>query len=62
MLRLIATPILALTLAWPLFAPAHNDGHTSQKAATQPSSAVPLYDNLGKHHYRITTRLPRAQR
>jgi tetratricopeptide (TPR) repeat protein len=56
--RFIATPILALALAWPVTAPAHNDGHTKQKA----KSAVPLYDNLGKHHYRITTRVPQAQR
>ena len=31
-------------------------------ASLQPSSAVPLFDNLGGHHYAITTRVPLAQR
>ena len=30
--------------------------------AAQAPSAVPLYDNLGTHHYSITTSNPRAQR
>jgi tetratricopeptide (TPR) repeat protein len=31
-------------------------------ASSQPPSAVPLFDNLGSHHYAITTQAPLAQR
>ena len=32
-------------------------------AGAQPTTAtIPLYDNLGDHHYRISTRVPAAQR
>ncbi|HET8721293.1 MAG TPA: hypothetical protein VFM24_04655 [Nitrospira sp.] len=31
-------------------------------AASEPASTVPLFDNLGTHHYTITTRVPLAQR
>ena len=30
-------------------------------ATTAPSDSVPLYDNLGTHHFTITTKIPRAQ-
>ena len=35
---------------------------TASVAASQPPSAVPLFNNLGTHHYAITTRVPLAQR
>ena len=51
MVKLVAAMSAALALAWPLAAPAHEGKH-----------GVQLYDNLGKHHYAITTRVPQAQR
>jgi tetratricopeptide (TPR) repeat protein len=35
---------------------------TVSAASPQPSSAVPLFDNLGAHHYAVTTGVPLAQR
>lgn len=53
---------LALALASPL-ASAQTSSHGAAHGATAQSKAVvPLYDNLGKHHYRISTRKPQAQR
>ena len=50
MIKHVAAFSAALALVWPLAAPAHEGKH------------VQLYDNLGKHHYAITTRVPQAQR
>ena len=59
----IAILSAALALAWPLAALSHNEAHGAHHGATVQSKAtVPLYDNLGKHHYAITTRVPQAQR
>ena len=65
-----------LAAAWPLAATAQSHGHAAhapvhvqahpshktQAPAPHAKPAVPLYDNLGAHHYRITTRSPLAQR
>jgi tetratricopeptide (TPR) repeat protein len=51
MIKPIAALIAALALAAPLGASAHQGKH-----------GVKLYDNLGSHHYPITTRVPQAQR
>ena len=59
MLRLV-TPIVALALAWPLNVAAHADAQA--RWAAQPSSGVPLYENLGNHHYPISTKVAQAQR
>ena len=51
MIKHIAAMSAALALSWPLAASAHGEKH-----------GVRLYDNLGEHHYAITTRAPQAQR
>ena len=51
MIKHVAAMSAALALAWPLAASAHGEKH-----------GVRLYDNLGEHHYAITTRAPQAQR
>lgn len=35
--------------------------HTAEHEEPQNSTAVPLYDNLGDHHYAISTEVPAAQ-
>ena len=69
MIRSAATHIVALStaiaLAWPVDAPAHSDSHAHAAphgATAQDTVAVPLYKDLGDHHYPITTRSPLAQR
>jgi tetratricopeptide (TPR) repeat protein len=55
----------AIALGWPLAVHAHSDSRAhgaAHNAAVQPHSTVPLYDNLGNHHYPITTGTPQAQR
>lgn len=49
----------ALAVALPQSAVAHNG---ADHAAHGGKRAVPLYDNLGSHHYTITTGVPLAQR
>lgn len=36
--------------------------HAQDRAATQQAGKIPLYDNLGNHHYAVTTGVPLAQR
>jgi tetratricopeptide (TPR) repeat protein len=67
MIRFAATHLVALSaafaLAWPLAASAHSGPHAASHGATaQPRAAVPLYDNLGDHHYAVTTGTQQAQR
>jgi tetratricopeptide (TPR) repeat protein len=56
----------ALALAWPVGAPAHSDSHSHAKphgaTAHDKSADVPLFRNLGTHHYAISTQSPLAQR
>jgi tetratricopeptide (TPR) repeat protein len=52
---------LAAALAWPLVAPAQSH-HGAHGAATKAAAGTPLYDNLGKHQYAVTTSSPKAQR
>ena len=55
----------AIAFGWPLAVHAHSDSRAhgaAHNAAVQPHSTVPLYDNLGNHHYPITTGTPQAQR
>src|SRR6185503_10576124 len=41
----------------------HQHGPAAKEArTTAKASRVPLYDNLGSHHYAVTTRKPAAQR
>jgi tetratricopeptide (TPR) repeat protein len=60
----IVTLSTAFALAWPVGALAHSDSHSHAAAdgATAPKASVPLYQNLGDHHYAITTGTPQAQR
>ncbi|MGH8662936.1 MAG: hypothetical protein ACREUX_01600, partial [Burkholderiales bacterium] len=59
----VVTIIAACAFAWPLGASSHSESHAAQHAtAAQPKAAIPLYQNLGDHHYAITTRSPKAQR
>ena len=61
----IAALSTAFALALPFDGLAHTDSHAhgSGRDATRHSkSAVPLYQNLGNHHYAITTRSTEAQR
>ena len=63
MLRLgVMCVISTLTLTAHACAPAETPGHHRHDAAHERSAEVPLYDNLGKHHYPITTSVPLAQR
>lgn len=48
-----ALAVAALATAVPAWAQTHAD---------HPDGAVPLYDNLGSHHYEVTVRDPAAQR
>lgn len=63
MFRLALIPAaLALAFAAPAAActvPAHPKTH---HGAGHSKGKVPLYDNLGRHHYRISTAVPLAQR
>jgi tetratricopeptide (TPR) repeat protein len=52
---------LAAALGWPLAAPAQSH-HGAHGGAPAPHAAVALYDNLGSHHYAVTTSSPNAQR
>lgn len=63
-MRPAALSILALVaaLAAPLAAAQTHSHDAAHGATAQPTAVVPLYDNLGKHHYRISTRNPQAQR
>jgi tetratricopeptide (TPR) repeat protein len=49
--------MLALLTAWPLSTLAQNRQHQADAAGPE----VPLYDNLGDHHYAVTTEVPEAQ-
>src|SRR5262245_45233732 len=68
MLRTAAAHIVTLSAAFALVSPisalAHSDSHShvAHGAAAHPNAAVPLYQNLGDHYYRITTQVPQAQR
>jgi tetratricopeptide (TPR) repeat protein len=66
MIRFGATHIVSLctvlALTWPLAASAHSESHAAHGATAQPRATVPLYENLGNHHYAITTRTLQAQR
>ena len=69
MIRSAATRMVtlsaALALAWPISALAHPDAHShagAHGASAHAKAAVPLYQNLGDHHYAITTRNAPAQR
>lgn len=66
MIRFGATHIVSLctvlALTWPLAASAHSESHAAHAATAQPRATVPLYENLGNHHYAITTRTLQAQR
>jgi tetratricopeptide (TPR) repeat protein len=50
--------LLTLALAWPLAAISQAHSHGAPAAA----GAVPLYENLGEHHYDVTASGPRVQR
>ncbi len=53
-LRSLLTALACAALATPALAQAGHGAHTG-------AADVPLYDNLGTHHYAISTRVPRAQ-
>ena len=53
---------LALSSPLALSGEPHGHGHGPAHGAAKAGTRVPLYDNLGKHHYRITTSVPMAQR
>jgi tetratricopeptide (TPR) repeat protein len=54
---------IGITAAWPLAASAHSESHSKANGASaQAGKGVPLYRNLGRHHYAITTRVSDAQR
>ncbi|MCC6319083.1 MAG: hypothetical protein IT361_15490 [Gemmatimonadaceae bacterium] len=55
--RLVIAAVAIMGVARPLLA----QQHQAHSAATAPSAEVPLYRNLGSHHYAITTRSPVAQ-
>ncbi|MEW5757338.1 MAG: hypothetical protein AB1810_13655 [Pseudomonadota bacterium] len=56
----LAVLIFGTVLAIPALAAPEQQEHKGAQAAAE--SKVPLYDNLGKHHYAITTTVPLAQR
>jgi tetratricopeptide (TPR) repeat protein len=53
MRRILSSSLLGSALLWVL---------GTASAAQSEGPAVPLYDNLGDHHYAITTEVPLAQR
>ncbi len=56
---------VAMAFALPTGAFAHSDSNSHAKSdagVMQSKAAVPLYSNLGDHHYPITTRVAQAQR
>ncbi|MPZ43156.1 MAG: tetratricopeptide repeat protein [Betaproteobacteria bacterium] len=59
----VVTIIATCAFAWPLGASSHSESHAALHGTTaQPKAAIPLYRNLGDHHYAITTESPQAQR
>jgi hypothetical protein len=61
----ILTLSTALALVWPSGVSAHSDSHSHTRAhgaTSQTEAGVPLYENLGTHHYAITTQVRQAQR
>ncbi|MGD8495899.1 MAG: hypothetical protein PVF05_06880 [Gemmatimonadales bacterium] len=55
-IRILTGTVMALALVAPVTATAQ------QGAGDMARQQVPLYDDLGDHHYEITTDVPRAQR
>lgn len=53
---------LVLAFAMPVAAQASRETHGGSHSVAPAGAKVPLYDNLGEHHYAITTTVPLAQR
>jgi tetratricopeptide (TPR) repeat protein len=50
-----------LLVAWPGVLIAQDPAHQHAASPKPSADSVPLYDNLGKHHYTISSKVPRAQ-
>ncbi|CAN5806310.1 hypothetical protein BH20GEM3_BH20GEM3_15830 [soil metagenome] len=53
--------LLALLVMWPGVLIAQDPAHQHAAAPRVSADTVPLYDNLGNHHYTISSKVPRAQ-
>lgn len=68
MSRPAVIPVLFMAMALPSLALSHGPQHEmhaqhgARHSAQADKARVPLYDNLGNHHYSVTTKVPLAQR